>query len=793
VAARSDPYLRLAFGPFELNPSKGELRKRGVRVRLAGQPFEILLYLLNHHSGELVTREQLREHLWKDGTFVDFEGGLNAAIAKLRRALGDSAENPRYIETVPGQGYRFVGTLRKTAASPTSKHADPPANLVVLATAPAAQQRPAEAPSRTRYWGVGIPVCLAALAIVISAFLYSYVRPPPALAGKRDLVLAAFVNRTGEPVFDETLRQGLAVQLQQSPFLNVISEERIQHTLVLMGQPAGARLTPELARDVCVRTASAAFLEGSIAPLGNQYVLGLTAKSCSGDILEEEQIQAAKKEEVLSAVTRIARKFRARAGESLATIRQYDTPLAEATTPSLEALQAYSAAWNAAFTTGFTAAVPLLQRAIGLDPQFATAHAFLGRIYADTGESVLSLESTKRAYALRDRASDPERFFITFSYYRQVTGDLAKAQQTLELWAQTYPRDYAPHSLLSGSTTLSTAQFKRTIDEAEKAIALNPDATPAYLNLADGCLALGRVAEAEKALRAAAERKLEIADTLETRYCIAFLRNDRLGMNRELARAKDEPGAEDWMLHWRALVSAYSGHLQQSRELSERAVDLALRQGQHERAAMYVAGMAVWEGLFGNASAARRRASAALELSRARDVEYGAGIALALAGDSSRSQVLAGDLENRFPEDTYVRFTYGPTLRSLCALNRSETIKAFDRLQPTLPYELALPWTRLFGGFGSLYPVYVRGNAYLRSHRGAEAAIEFQKILDHRGIVLADPVGALARLQLGRALALSGDLVNAKAAYHDFLTLWQDADPGMPILKQARVEYAKLE
>jgi DNA-binding winged helix-turn-helix (wHTH) protein/Tfp pilus assembly protein PilF len=583
MASRPDPDLRLAFGDFELDASASELRKRGVRVRLAGQPFEILLYLLNH-SGELITREQLREHLWRDGTFVDFEGGLNAAIAKLRRALGDSAENPRYIETVPGRGYRFIGSLREVPASAAPERVSPPTNLFVLATAPPTRQQPAEVPKPNRHWRVAIAACLAALAIVGGAFFYF--RRRPVLAGKRDIVLAAFVNRTGEPVFDETLRQGLAIQLQESPFLNIISEERIQHTLMLMGQAAGVRLTPELAREVCVRTASAAFVEGSIAPLGNQYVLGLTAKTCAGDTLDDEQVQAATKEQVLNAVTQIARKFRARAGESLATIREHETPLAEATTPSLEALKAYSAARKVAFTTGFTAAVPLLERAIDLDPQFATAHAFLGRIYADIGESVLSIESTKRAYALRDRASDPERFFITFSYYRQITGDLAKAQQTLELWAQTYPRDNAPHSLLSGATTSATAQYERTMDEAEKAIALNPDATPAYLNLADGSLALGRIAEAENALRRAAERKLEIADSCQLRYSIAFLRNDRLGMDRELARAKDEPGAEDWILRWEALVSAYSGRLQRARELSQRAVDMALRAGQPERAAI---------------------------------------------------------------------------------------------------------------------------------------------------------------------------------------------------------------
>ena len=790
MATQPGAHLLWAFGPFEVNASAGELRKRSVRVRLGRQPFQILLLLLTH-SGEVVTREQLREHVWGDGTFVDFEGGLNAAMAKLRRALGDSAEKPRYIETVPGSGYRFIGSLRESSASVASKSNETPTNLVVLTTSTSVQKKPAEIPKANTQRKITITTCLAALVIAVGAFYYFH--RPAAVGAKGEIVLAEFVNRTGDPVFDETLRQGLAVQLEESPFLSIVSEERIQHTLALMGQPVGGRLTSDHAREVCERTASAAFLVGSIAPLGNQYILGMTAKSCAGDILDQEQVQAARKEDVLNGLTRIARKFRERAGESLSTIREHETPLAEATTPSLEALRAYSAAWNAAFTTGFTAAVPLLQRAIALDSQFAMAHAFLGRIYADTGESVLSAESTSRAYQLRGRASDRERFFITFSYDRQITGNLANAQKTLELWTRTYPRDPDPHSLLSGFTTTGTAQYEKTIAEAKKAISLNPDATPAYLNLADACLALGRVAEAESALVRAAERKLEIADSLTLRYSIAFLRDDKSGMDRELAQANQKPGAEDWMLHLNALVSAYSGHLQQARTLSDRAVELALRGGQRERAALYKVGTSVWEGLFGDSSAAKRSAYTALELSKARDVEYGAGIALALAQDSSHAQALANDLESRFPEDTFVRYTCGPTLRALVAANHHETAKSVQMLQTTAPYELALTWTRLFGGFGNLYPVYVRGIAYLALHQGVEAAAEFQKILDHRGIVIADPIGALAHLQLARALILSGDKVKAKAAYQDFLALWRDADLSVPIFKQAKQEYLKLQ
>jgi len=414
---------RLVFGPFEVDPHAGELRKSGVRIRLPSQPFQILLYLLAR-AGEVVTREQLRDQIWSEGTFVDFEHSLNVAMNRLRRALGDSAETSRYIETVPARGYRFIGSMREMGSSEAPASVGPATNLVVMGAAGVSggEKREAKAPKRYRKRSLIVASCLTAVALLAGLFLYYH--RTPALTGKGAIVLADFRNTTGDPVFDGTLHQGLAVQLEESPFLSLVSEQRIGQALRLMGLPTDAQLTPELAREICERTASDAVVAGSIAPLGSQYVLGLSAKNCNGDILDEEQVQAARKEDVLNALSQIARKFRNRSGESLAAIRKHETPLAEATTPSLEALKAYSGARKAAFSTGFTTAVPLLQRSIELDPQFAMAHAFLGRIYGDVGESVLSAESTSNAYRLRDRASDPEKFFITFSYDRQVTGDL---------------------------------------------------------------------------------------------------------------------------------------------------------------------------------------------------------------------------------------------------------------------------------------------------------------------------------------------------------------------------------
>jgi serine/threonine protein kinase len=641
-------------------------------------------------------------------------------------------------------------------------------------------------------WKVVVSAAAAAvLAIIVAGYFYFH--PKPKLTDKDTIVLADFVNRTGDPVFDETLRQGLAVQLEQSPFLSLVSDERMQRTLRLMGQPPDARLTPEVAREICERTASAAVLEGSAASLGSQYVLGLRAKNCrTGDVLDEEQVQATRKEEVLNALSQIASKFRTRVGESLATIEKHDTPLAEATTSSLEALKAYSASRKAAFTTGYTTAVPLLQRAIEIDPKFAMAYAFLGRNYGDIGESVLSAESTSKAWQLRDRASDREKFFITVTYHRQVTGNLEKARETCELWTQTYPRDADAHGMFSGFTSQGSGRYEKSIEEAKKAIGIDPDFVPGYNNLAFSYVCLDRLGEAESTLRRAAERNLEIPDLLLLRYYIAFLKGDKTAMEREVALSQGKAGAEDWIAHSEALVLARSGQLQLARKTSRRAVGLAQQAGQPERAAVYETGVAVWEALFGNASAARQSAMEALELSKGRDVEYGAAFALALAGDFPRSQALASDLERRFPEDTPVRFGYLPTLRGLLAISHGKPSDAIELLQVAVPNELAVPPISFFGFFGSLYSADVRGEAYLAVHQPAQAAAEFQKILDHRGLVLADPVGALARLQLGRAFAMSGDKPKAKAAYQDFLTLWKDADPDIPILKQAKAEYAKL-
>jgi eukaryotic-like serine/threonine-protein kinase len=617
----------------------------------------------------------------------------------------------------------------------------------------------------------------------------------PQLTAKDSIVLADFDNSTGDPVFDDTLRQGLSVELQQSPFLNLISDTQIRQTLPLMGQPKDARVTAEIASQVCERLASAAVLEGSIAKIGSQYVLGLRARNCNtGNVLDQEQIAVSNREDVLNSLSQIVRKFRTRVGESLATVEKHSTPLAEATTPSLDALKAYSTGMKMV-VSGNQSAIPFYQRAVEIDPKFAMAYAQLGTEYSTHGESVLSAECTTKAWQLRDRVSDRERFFIEFTYDRQVTGNLEKAYQTLELWYQTYPRGENPNAqgFLGGLATHGTGRYERAMEMSQRRIAANPDEVFGYSSLSWSYFLTDRFPEAESALQRASERKLEAPEFLVMRYVIAALKGDQEQMNRGVDLARGKRRTEHWMAHEEALALARSGHLRAARQSSDRAVELVRQAGDHETSAAYLAARAVWEAVYGNAAESKKGATAALAVSKGRDVEYSAGLALALSGDSSRSQPLADDLEKRFPEDTFVKFTYVPVLRAFAALEHGKPADSVEHLQIALRYELAgngLNFGHLY--LGGLHSAYVRGAALMAGHRYTEAAAEFQKILDHRGIVGADPIGALAHLQLGRVFVLSGDKTKAKLAYDAFLALWKSADPEVPILKSARAEYERL-
>jgi tetratricopeptide (TPR) repeat protein/tRNA A-37 threonylcarbamoyl transferase component Bud32 len=716
-----------------------------------------------------------------------FDAILNRApIAPLQRNAALPAEVQRIIlkclEKDRDFRYQNTGEIR--------------ADLQRLKRDMDSAQRIAAAPQTgvSKRWTIALIAAVAIAGMGAAGYVYSHRPTKPAAPGLTDrdtIVVADFTNTTGDTDFDQTLRQGLAVELGQSPFLSLVSDKRMQGTLGLMGRPQNTPVTGDVAREICERTFSAAVVQGSLARLGSQYVLGLRAANCrTGDALFDEQAQVARKDEVLNSLSQIAKKFRTKAGESPATLQEHSIPLIEATTPSFAAWKLYCDAFKVAITENNAGAIPLLQQAIQIDPKFAMAYASLARTYADSWQPLLAAENIRKAYELRDRTSDTERFFITVNYHQQFTGNLEEAERTAELWSATYPRAVDALTLLSVIYQY-LGKYERSADVATRAVEMNPGFPPAPTNLAWAYLFLERYANAEKTVQQAVERQLNFPDLIILPYLIAFYKGDRAGMERAAARGSENPESADWMTNTEAFVLAYYGHLRQARTMTRRAVDMERQAHQPERAAMYEAGSAVREAFFGNAFEARQRTKAALELSKGRDPEYGAAFALALSGDIAGSQPLVSDLEKRFPEDTCVRFTYLPVYRALVALNRGDSTGAIEQLQATAPYDLAVPCSG-FGYFGNLYAPFVRGQAYLELHRFAEAVGEFQKVLDHPGIVFTDPVRVRAHLQLARAFAMARDTAKAKVAYREFLALWKDADSDIPVLNQGKMEFAKL-
>ena len=797
------------FGPFELDLRSAELYNNDRKIPLQEQPFQILQLLIDS-PGDLVMREEIRRRLWPDDTVVEFENAINAAIKKLRIALGDSVEEPRYVETVKRRGYRLIVPVERLPAAPVNPLAAPlPASqekdhdlitgrgleTATVSSSPAPEIRPIRPVSSPARWKLIASAAVLA-AVCASGYLYLHKSAPDKakLRNKHKIVLADFLNKTGDPVFDDTLRQGLRVQLEQSPFLTLVSEERMQQALHLMGQTENAPLTWDTARQICERTGSAAVVDGSVASLGTRYVLGLRARDCrTGEAVAEEQLQAAGKEDVLNALGLIAINLRTRVGESSKSVEMYATPLAETTTASLDALKAYSEGFKVLSSSGSSAALHFFKRATEIDPDFAVAYAHMGLIYDSMGESDLASASIAKAYGSLSRVSEAEKFFISALYQQQVTGNLEKEQQICEAWAQTYPQAMEPHGLLSGGVYPVLGRYDKAGEHGTRTIELDPEFVIGYNILALSYIERDRLGEAEDVLRQATDRKLELPDFFVDRFEIAFLKNDAAAMEREVALSQGVSGAEDLIADEGSFSLAYRGHLQEADRRSKTAVLIAQQSGQTERAALFVTGVALREAFFGNASAAKKSAESALKLSKDREVEYGAAFVLALAGDSSHAQMHADNLEKQYPEDTAVQFSYLPALKALLALNRNDPSKAIELLQTATPHELGTPQSADFGYYGALYPVYVRGQAYLAANRGAEAAAEFQKIINHRGVVVTDPIGALAHLQLGRALVLKGDKAKAKVAYQDFLTLWKDADSDIPIFKEARAEYTDLK
>jgi tetratricopeptide (TPR) repeat protein len=656
-------------------------------------------------------------------------------------------------------------------------------------------ESPVSEPARPRNWKMLAAAAALLFVVAAGAFFLSHARRGQRLTEKDTLVVADFSNTTGDPLFDGALRQGLSSQLEQSPFLNLLSDERVAQTLALMAQAKDARLTRELAREVCQRTAGAATIEGSISSLGSQYVLGLRAVNCrNGDLLAQEQATASGKEQVLKALGVAANKIREKLGESLASVQKFDAPPDNVTTPSLEALQTYSLGSRAQIVrTDYAAAIPLFQRAISLDPNFAMAYSRLGTNYSDLGQTARAAESTRKAYELRDRVSERERFYIVSHYEHFVTGNLEAARKAYELWAQTYPRDDIPAGNL-GVIYISLGDYEKGLAACQESLKINPGSGIAYVNLVNTYVNLNRLDEATTTAQEAQAHNLDSPSIHLYQYLVGFGQHDSAMMEREAAALVGKPGFEDLMLYNESDTAAYAGQFAKARELTRRAVGSAKRADQKETAAGYVAEAAVRETLVGNAGFARQQAEAALALSNGRDVEAVAAIALGLAGNSAHATQLANDLARRFPEDTLVQFNYLPTILAAAVLGGDGAVKDGDKaiagLAAAAPYELGTPAQTITF---ALYPVYLRGEAYLAAKQGTAAAREFQKILDHPGVVLNEPISALAHVGLGRAYAISSDRSKSRTAYQDFFALWKDADPDIPILKQAKSEYAKLQ
>jgi eukaryotic-like serine/threonine-protein kinase len=651
---------------------------------------------------------------------------------------------------------------------------------------PAVDESGAHAAKRN-LWKIAVPSVVVAAALIAGGLYYRSHRAKP-LTDKDTIVLADFDNKTGDPVFDDTLKTALNVSLNQSPFLNVLSDNKVAATLKLMTRPPDTKLTPDVVRELCQRAGSKAYIAGSIASLGSQYVLGLKVVNCqSGDVLAQEQATAAGKEKVLDTLGEAASKLRGELGESLATLQKLDVPLSEATTSSLEALQAYTMSRTVLYEKGDAPAVPFLKRAIELDPTFPMAYALLSEMYGNLGQRSLQLEYATKAYQLRDRVSEREKLTIAVGYF-DATGEIEKQAQVLELWEPNYPRDAARVNATLGGAYALMGQWDKSLAKYQESVRQFPDVT-GFADLGLAYTSLNRLEEAKSTFDEALAHKMDSGFLRGAIYILAFLQGDAARMEQQVAWGAGRPGDEDPLLSAQSDTEAYYGRMSRARDFSRRAADSAVRADSKEAAAFWQVNAALREAELGNAAAAGQRVATALALSTGRDVKLAAALTLARTGDVARAKELADELEKSYPTNTLLRVYWLSTINAAIEISKSNSSQAIVDLEPAAPYELG----EAVMGINSLYPAYVRGQAYLLAHNGTAAAAEFQKLLDHRGIVANFVTGALVHLQIGRAYALSGDTAKAKAAYQDFLTLWKDADPDVPILKQAKAEYAKLQ
>jgi eukaryotic-like serine/threonine-protein kinase len=712
--------------------------------------------------------------------------------AELQRLKRDTDSGKRIVADEPEEA-RASGSSQGAAPGSGGQRSGGQSSGKTAAAVPAqvSAQVSAERASRPlphETSRAAVPTGLFAVAALVLAALVAggfYWRSHSAqkLTEKDSILLQDFVNTTGDPVFDGTLKQALAVQLEQSPYLNIVPDRTIRKALQFMGRSAEERVTGSVAREICERENIKAMLSGSIAALGSQYVVALDALNCrTGDSLAREQVTAASKEAVLSAVGKAASSLRGKLGESLASVQKFDTPVTEATTSSLEALKAYAAADEMRNSGGEAESMHLFQHATELDPNFAMAYAKLAAIYSNLGEEDRSVEVAKKAFDLRERVSEREGFYIAGHYY-SATGDLEKERETLELGSKAYPNDSTNFGNLAVVADAYYGQYDKALQTASECMRLEPAAPFGYVHAAASYMAMNRLEEARSVLQRSVDAKADNYFVHAQLFDVAFLSNDADGTQRQMKWAEGKPG-EYYILNWAAHLAASHGQMKKSAELMQRSTQVTDRLGFKGTTAETLGGAALMQAEVGNAAKARELAASSAAPARARRNLESVAIALAMTGDASHAEAITEDLDHRFPADTLLHQVRIPEVRALIALGRKAPEQAIQALQAATPYELGL--------VQGLLPIYLRGEAYLQAKRGADAAAEFQKIVDHPGIDATFIVHPLAKLGLGRAYAMTGDAAKARAAYQDFLALWKDADPDVPILKEAKAEYEKL-
>lgn len=779
---------RVRLGSFEVDLSAGELRDGNAAVLLLpDQPLQVLRMLIEA-DGAIVSREQIEKKLWPHDTVVEFDSGINSAVKKLRRALGDSGDEPRYIETISKRGYRLLVPVARVAIITTA----PPEDEQKLVVEESVQSgKDSSRPGFRRK----SPIAAVAVCIIIivagGVYLHSYSRPK--LTERDSVVLGDFDNKTGNALFDDTLKQGLSVQLGQSPFLDLVSELKVNQILREMGDAPGERLTPGTTREVCVRANSKAMINGSIALLGSQYVIGLRAVDCNtGQLLAQEQQDVEKEEAVLRALDDAASSLRSKLGESLSSVAKYDTPLEEATTSSLEALKAYSLARKTGPKEGEAAAIPLYNRAIQIDPNFAEAYIGLAEAYSDLNRNQESAEFARKAYELRDKVSERERLDIEADYYWNYTGELEKAAEVYAQIQRLYHLSDAYGSAGYIACTLGDwDQALRLFLEESRLVA---DKRANNINVTAVYIALNRFGEAHELLREAEERKLQHQAVLVNRYALAFVEGDQPQMDQVVTAAIGKAGADGDLLMAQSETAGWYGKGREARILTQRAMDAARRNGAQETAAVFQAAAGLREIEWGKVEQSRADVNDALKLAPTQAIQEVSAVVLARAGDSAQAQQLTAQLSKNHSADTLVQKYWLPTIGAAIALHRKDASGAIDLLKASSAIELGQPSPYAL----YLLPAYLRGEAYLALGQGYAARQEFQKFIDHRGLVGNFPWGALARLGVARAYALDAatdpaEREKARAAYRNFLSLWKDADPDIPIYKQAKAEYAKLQ